>query len=152
MKAHRRLVLAAGVGLVLTCGLVVVLVLLRGQGKEAERVPAEGIAVVMEKDGASSAEELSLPVDPVRPEVKESPQVAFEEKKDQVSGSDEEPVEEVLSETGEDPGAVFYMSRVREALAEGNPRFARELLRQMKEAHAESVLVKVAEDLFVESR
>jgi hypothetical protein len=39
------------------------------------------------------------------------------------------------------------MSRVREAVAEANPTFARELLRQMKELHAGSVLVGEAEGL-----
>jgi hypothetical protein len=60
----------------------------------------------------------------------------------------EKPIEEVLAESGEDPGAVFYMSRVREALRGGNPTFARELLRQMKELHGDSVLVEEAEALF----
>jgi hypothetical protein len=60
----------------------------------------------------------------------------------------ERPIEEILAEDGEDPGAVFYMSRVREALREGNPRFARELLRQMKEEHSHSILIEEAEALF----
>jgi hypothetical protein len=64
----------------------------------------------------------------------------------------ERPIEEILLEEGEDPGAVYYMSRVREALREGNPGFARELLRQMKEQHGDSVLVTEAEDLFSRSR
>jgi hypothetical protein len=57
-------------------------------------------------------------------------------------------IEELLAEHGEDPGAVYYTSRVREALREGNPAFARELLRQMKEQHPQSVLVEEAEALF----
>jgi hypothetical protein len=60
----------------------------------------------------------------------------------------EQPIEEVLGESGEDPRAVFFMSRVREAIQEGNRAFARELLRQMKEEHASSVLVEEAEALF----
>lgn len=62
--------------------------------------------------------------------------------------AEEKPIEEVLLESGEDPGAVFYMSRVREALNEGNPEFARELLRQMKEEHEKSILFEEAERLF----
>lgn len=63
---------------------------------------------------------------------------------------EERPIEEILAEAGEDPGAVFYTSRVREALKEGNPKFARELLRQMHELHGRSVLIDEAEALFVE--
>ena len=65
---------------------------------------------------------------------------------------EERPIEEVLLESGEDPGAVFYMSRVREALSEGNPSFARELFHQMKEKHRDSVLVEEAERLFDERK
>ena len=54
----------------------------------------------------------------------------------------------VLAESGEDPGAVYYMSRVREAIREGNPAFGRELLRQMREEHSNSVLIDEAEALF----
>jgi len=60
----------------------------------------------------------------------------------------EKPIEEILAESGEDPGAVYYTSRVREAIREGNPAFARELLRQMKEAYSKSVLIDEAEALF----
>ena len=56
-------------------------------------------------------------------------------------------IEDLLADSGEDPGAVYYMSRVREALREGNPTFARELLRQMREEHSSSVLVEEAEAL-----
>ena len=62
------------------------------------------------------------------------------------------PIEEVLAESGEDPGAVYYMSRVREALHEGNPTFARELLRQFKEEHPNSVLIEEATALFASGR
>lgn len=48
----------------------------------------------------------------------------------------------------EEPGAIFYMSRIREAIVEGNPKFARELLRQMKDSHPQSGLVSEAEGLF----
>ena len=65
---------------------------------------------------------------------------------------EERPIEEVLLENGEDPGAVFYMSRVREALRDGNPTFARELFRQMKEKHNNSILVEEAEQLFESER
>ena len=66
--------------------------------------------------------------------------------------TEERPIEEVLLESGEDPGAVFYMSRVREALRDGNPNFARELFRQMKEKHNNSILVEEAERLFESER
>ena len=66
--------------------------------------------------------------------------------------TEERPIEEVLLESGEDPGAVFYMSRVREALRDGNPTFARELFRQMKEKHNNSILVEEAEQLFESER
>ena len=59
----------------------------------------------------------------------------------------ETPIEDVLGLEGEDPGAVYYTSRVREAVREGNPAFARELLQQMKELHPASVLVGEAESL-----
>ncbi len=64
----------------------------------------------------------------------------------------ERPIEDVLAESGEDPGAVYYTSRIREAVREGNPAFARELLRQMKEEHAKSVLVEEAEALLVKEK
>ena len=64
----------------------------------------------------------------------------------------ERPIEDVLAESGEDPGAVFYMSRVREALREGTPAFANELLRQMKEEHTKSVLVEEAEALLAKEK
>ena len=68
-------------------------------------------------------------------------------------GAPAEPlIEDLLAEAGEDPGAVYYTSRIREALREGNPPFARELLRQMKELHAGSVLVEEAEALFERRR
>jgi len=57
-------------------------------------------------------------------------------------------IEDVLARSGEDPEAVYYMSSVREAIDEGNPTFARELLRQMREKHSTSVLVEEAEALF----
>lgn len=56
-------------------------------------------------------------------------------------------IEDVLAESGEDPGAVYYMSRVREAMREGNPAFAAELHRQMAELHPDSVLTQEAERL-----
>jgi hypothetical protein len=59
----------------------------------------------------------------------------------------ERPIEEILAESGEDPGAVKYMSRIRECLRGGNRAFALELLRQMREAHAGSVLLAAAVDL-----
>ena len=61
-------------------------------------------------------------------------------------------IEDLLAESGEDPGAVYYMSRVREAIREGNPTFAGELLRQMKEEHSSSVLVEEAEALLASGR
>jgi hypothetical protein len=64
---------------------------------------------------------------------------------------DEDPAREIPIEEwvlGEDPGAVYYLSRIREAHQEGNPRFARELLRQMKDIHPDSGLIEVAEILF----
>jgi Na+-transporting methylmalonyl-CoA/oxaloacetate decarboxylase gamma subunit len=150
MKARRRLVLAAGVALVFTFGMVLVFVVTRVQRKEAEQVPAEVTPVVLEENAAPRVEEVSHRSQFEEPEGEGSTQVTFEEPKEQLSRGDEQPIEEVLSETGEDPGAVFYMSRVREALVEGNPRFARELLRQMKAEHSGSVLVRAAEDLFRE--
>jgi hypothetical protein len=63
---------------------------------------------------------------------------------------EELPIEELLAGAGEDPGAVYYTSRVREALQEGNPLFARELLRQMAELHPSSVLLDEAAALCAE--
>jgi hypothetical protein len=67
------------------------------------------------------------------------------------AGPRELPIEEALAAT-EDPRAVFYMSRIREALREGNPAFAEELLRQMRERHGGSILVDEAAVLVEESR
>jgi hypothetical protein len=64
----------------------------------------------------------------------------------------ERPIEDILLENGEDPGAVYYMSRVREAVREGNPTFARELFRQMKEEHSRSVLIEEAETMVENAR
>ncbi|MBI4604744.1 MAG: hypothetical protein HY721_22510 [Planctomycetes bacterium] len=56
-------------------------------------------------------------------------------------------IEEVLAEAGEDPGAVYAMNRVREALREGNKAFARRLFARMRGEHSESILLKAAEEL-----
>lgn len=64
----------------------------------------------------------------------------------------ETPIEEILAESGEDPGAVYSMSRVREAIGEGSPTFTRELSRQMKKVHPKSVLIEEAKALFANGR
>ncbi len=66
-------------------------------------------------------------------------------------------IEELLAENAEngeraDPGAVFLTSRIREAVREGNPAFAKELLRQMKEEFPDSILVYEAEEIVKLSR
>lgn len=65
------------------------------------------------------------------------------------AGLQPQPVERLTEDwvLGEEPGAVYYLSRIREAKQEGNPPFARELLRQMKENHPESGLIEEAEIL-----
>jgi hypothetical protein len=60
----------------------------------------------------------------------------------------ERPIEEEFAEAGEDPGAVYYMSRVREAIRYGNRTFARQLFHQMKELHPDSPLLEESEALF----
>jgi hypothetical protein len=57
-------------------------------------------------------------------------------------------IEEELAEAGEDLGAVYCMSRVREALRYGNRTFARQLFNQMKELHPDSPLLEESEALF----
>ncbi len=99
--------------------------------------------------------------EPVRPEAAPAPSIAGAPGRDENGdaepasrgGADprELPIEEVLA-AAEEPRAVFYMSRIREALREGNPAFAEELLRQMREQHASSVLVDEAALLIEESR
>ena len=58
-------------------------------------------------------------------------------------------IEEQLAES-EDDGACYYMSRIREAVEEGNPAFGQVLLAQMREQHATSALIGHAEELFGE--
>ena len=55
------------------------------------------------------------------------------------------PFKKDFDEAGEDPGAVYYLNRVREAIREGNSGFAHELFRQMRLAHTNSALVSEAE-------
>jgi hypothetical protein len=63
------------------------------------------------------------------------------------------PIEEVLAEEKiEAPGAIYFMSRIREAVREGNPAFGRELLRQLKDDHPNSVLIYEAEELLEKRR
>jgi len=142
MKALARLGVSLLLAATLTGGLLVAILLLGpkrelpGEKAPVEKRGREAPALGPEAAVAKEAPRETPPEAP-SPESRENP---------------ERPIEEVLLEEGEDPGAVYYMSRVREALREGNPTFARELLRQMKEQHADSVLVTEAEDLFSRSR
>ncbi len=63
-------------------------------------------------------------------------------------------IEELLAQSVErvDPGPAFFVSRIREAVREGNPVFAQELLRQMKEEFSSSILVNEAEEIVKLSR
>src|SRR5688572_27291093 len=57
-------------------------------------------------------------------------------------------IEDILAESGEeDPEAIYYVSRIREAMREGNPTVAQELLQRMKSKHQSPVLVDEAEAL-----
>jgi hypothetical protein len=53
-------------------------------------------------------------------------------------------IEEELLLAGEDPGAVYYMSRIREVANGQNWEFAKELFRKMKEKHPNSMLLEEA--------
>ena len=139
MKRRKRVLLAAAMALALV-GCAAALVALLGEkpsGSSASSLAASSSAAV--KPGAT-LENAAAKTEP-------KPTSAGAE-----APREEKPIEELLLEVGEDSGAVFYMSRVREALREGNPAFARELLRQMREAHPNSVLVLEAEALFEELR
>lgn len=63
----------------------------------------------------------------------------------------EQTIEEQLAGSEED-GACFYMSRIREAVTEGNPTFGQVLLAQMRAEHPTSALIGHAEDLFGEEQ
>ena len=149
MRARARFIFAAALAVVVTCGLVAAFFLSEKGNlyREMERVERSPLENPVSGSVPMAAVEPTAPLTE-NSEREEAVPPQRDEQSQEASG--EIPVEEVLAKSGEDPGAVFYMSRVREALREGNPRFARELLRQMKEAHRESVLVKVAEDLFTE--
>ena len=95
----------------------------------------------------------AVPAQAARPAFRGEPvaQAVPPEKPEPPQPPPERPIEEELLEVGENPEAVFYTSRIREAIAEGNPPFAKELYRQMKELHPESVLLAEAEMLIEKS-
>jgi hypothetical protein len=140
-----RRVLVAAIVAVLVIAVITTLVLrIRGGGsmrEEAVTVAKGEEAAPMPEPSSPPAKEAGVAEVVATPEVVPAPQA-----------QPEPLIEELLAESGEDPGAVYYMSRVREAIREGNPAFARELLRQMKEEHSSSVLVEEAEALFVSRR
>ena len=147
MKARARLVVA---GMLASLGIVGLLALFLSLAAKPSREsapprprqespPIEGVS--SERDGEAQGNEVQR-----RDESKGN------EARDSGSAPEvEEPIEVLLAD-GEDPGAVIYMSRIREALREGNPAFARELLRQMKETHTASILLSEAEALIEERR
>jgi hypothetical protein len=119
------------------------------QGRE----PARASVAPKQQNAADLAPDMAAPPSASRDESHE-----FQSKGPLVSttGSEESleqhppaetPIEEILAESGEDPGAVLLMNRVREAVREGNPAFARELLQHMRREHENSILVLEAERL-----
>jgi hypothetical protein len=136
-------VLASAALAITGIGGVLLLVLLAPRGQPAPE-PAQPLAAAPEPGTREAPAMPAIPA-PSREEKEPAAQVTPQ-------SPEETPIEEILAESGEDPGAVYYASRVREALKEGNPAFARELLRQMKEAHPDSVLVEEAESFFGNKR
>ncbi|MBI4605206.1 MAG: hypothetical protein HY721_24845 [Planctomycetes bacterium] len=137
MKPGARLVLAAMVASALVALVVVGFAAAsRNRSSTAERATPAAAPLPGPTTSAVAASTAPEPV--AKREEKPPPEV--------------KPIEEVLAESGEDLGAVYYMSRVREAIREGNPAFARELLRQFKEQHPGSVLVEEAEALLARGR
>ncbi|MBI4257904.1 MAG: hypothetical protein HY619_03020 [Thaumarchaeota archaeon] len=152
MTKQKHWILASGLAVMFIIGLTILFI------KHNGRVRETTIAFRVQS-GTQLDKEQPVINDPAV----EQPKAQKEEKLAEVAGTkpveekqetadEEKPIEEVLAQAGEDPGAVFYMSRVREALKESNPKFARELLRQMKELHPKSILVSEAEILFEERR
>lgn len=62
-------------------------------------------------------------------------------------------IEEVLAEErSESPEAIYFTNRIRETVRGNNPTFGRELLRQFKEQHPDSILIYEAEKLLETTR
>jgi hypothetical protein len=144
MKARSRFLVAAALAAVLASGIVAGLVV-RGQRSPSagpKRPEVHAVVEVVPAGPAVPGLQTAAPQAAAGP-AKEAKAPGLDSK-----GIAEKLIEEELAEVGEDPGAVFYMSRIREAIVEGNPTFARELLRQMKELHEGSALVAEAEGLF----
>jgi hypothetical protein len=163
MSRPRVALASLGLSLVVTAGLVVVLVFWNGQGRKDPRSlgleatnpepqagspkapgPSSELAAVTSSGSLASS---PAPA-PSPPAPADKPPVA--DSNGSAEAREELPIEELLADSGEDPGAVYYTSRVREALREGNPLFARELLRQMAELHPSSVLLDEAAALCAE--
>ena len=139
MKYHLKLAVSLVLSMLIFCGLFFLLSL-RGKdlGKDSAK-PQKELNSESLKYQDSLREPASHEID------KERKKQTFERP---AQRKPEKPIEEELLEFGEDPGAVFYVSRIREALREGNAVFARELFRQMKELHSNSLLVDEANLLF----
>jgi hypothetical protein len=163
MSRHKVALASLGLSLVVTAGLVVVLVLSNGRGrKDSGSAGLEStnpqLAAKSAGEPAPSAQPPGVtPSEPFAGSPAPAPSTQAPADKPAVVASSESagtteelPIEELLAGTGEDPGAVYYTSRVREALREGNPLFARELLRQMAQLHPSSVLLDEAAALCAE--
>ena len=139
---------------VVVAAIVVGLVALNGRGRKdavsSSRAPCGDL-----KPGS--------PETPLSVQVPGTPQAAapvsttsdVDEAPDLAEKAAQEPREKLIeeelaeAEVGVDPEEISYMTWVRVALREGNPCFAQELLRQMKELHSNSGLVTEAELLLM---
>ena len=144
MTFPRRILVAAIVAVLVIAVITTLVLRIRGGSSMRD----EDVSVAKQEEAAHVPE----PSSPPAKEVGVAEAVATPEVAPAPQAQPEPLIEELLAESGEDPGAVYYMSRVREAIREGNPAFARELLRQMKEEHSSSVLVEEAEALFVKQK
>jgi len=146
MTRRRRLIVAAALAVVAVSGIVVAIALggkgpppaLRTGGPVAKfMAPRPGVPAERRAESPVSQDHTPAPITVAAVRVPETLSDPL--------------IEEEVAEF-EEPGAVFYVSRIREAIVERNPRFARELLRQMKEEHSGSGLMAEAESLLEEAR
>ena len=138
MSPNRRLLVSAVLALLALGGIASVAAFGR-KGSRAEPMKAPATASVPVTVAVASPKPAGE-----APKEKKPTEKAVEE--------EERPIEEVLADSGEDPGAVYYTSRIREAVREGNPAFGRVLLGQMKEQHPSSVLLEEAEAILLGAR
>ena len=142
MKTRSRLILSALIACTVVGGLSIVLLKLGRKSPSAATSPPEPTV------------ETTVPSQRVAPAAAAKPEAPSNVESEKVAPSTivssvprDKFIEEDFAQAGEDLDAVYYMSRVREAMRYGNRTFARQLFNQMKELHPDSPLIGESEAL-----